>query len=192
MSRALAAADRVESDAYFTPDAVAVACVGLLRFPVGAVVWEPHAGGGAFVRALAARGARVAASDLTERPWPEATWTGQGDFLTIDTPGCPSPSWIVGNPPFRRFEDHLDHALASAYNVAFLLRVAAMETAARVPAWRRWPLRRVTVLAERPSFSVDGRTDTTAYGWFEFERGWKRPAVIVPGWSWRPKTETTP
>lgn len=185
MSRALAEADRKEADAYYTPDALAVACVGLLRFPVGVVVWEPHAGGGAFVRALAARGARVVASDLTERRWPEATWQGQGDFLSIDPPGSPPPSWVVGNPPFRRFEDHVDHALSVAYNVAFLLRVGAMETAARSAWWARQPLRRVTVLAQRPSFTTDGRSDSAAYAWFEFERRWSRPAVIVPGWSWR-------
>jgi hypothetical protein len=49
---------RRQHDAYYTPDALAAAVVGWLlksyrvQFPEDVVVWEPHAGHGAFVRAL--------------------------------------------------------------------------------------------------------------------------------------------
>jgi hypothetical protein len=39
-------------------------------------------------------------------------------------------------------------------------------------------------LAERPSFTGGG-TDSAAYGWFWFDREWKQPAEVIPGWSWR-------
>lgn len=42
-----------ERDAYYTPDAVARACIRVTEIPAGAMVLEPSVGGGAFVRALA-------------------------------------------------------------------------------------------------------------------------------------------
>ena len=182
MSRARAV--RIQTDAYYTEDPLARALVSLLPIGGGTTVWEPHAGGGAFVRALSEQGACVIASDITEGMWPTASHIFVADFLTLEPdPARPFP-WIVGNPPFRGFEKHVDQALRFAENVAFLLRLAAMETAARAPMWKRWPLRRVTVLAERPSFT-GGRTDNAAYGFFHWQRSHTGPAEIVPGWSWR-------
>ena len=102
-------------------------------------------------------------------------------FLAFD--GA-SYRWIVGNPPFRGFEQHVDHALTLGRHVAFLLRLAVLESAGRVECWSRWPLRRVWCLAERPSFTGSG-TDSAAYGFFWFDRMHTGPAEIVPGWSWR-------
>ena len=176
-------------DAYFTPDALATAIVGLLPIQPGALVWEPHAGGGAFVRALTARGAIVTASDINpEAPAlldPHRGPTFGMDFLTCERTDEPRPDWIVGNPPFTGFEAHVDHALKWAPNVVFLLRLAATESKSRVGMWQRWPLRKVWVLAERPSFT-DGGTDSCAYGVFWFCDAWRgEPAQIVPGWSWK-------
>lgn len=190
MSRALAPADRIANDAYMTPDELAMPLVDLLPIKARDHVWEPHAGGGAFIRALAKRGAIVIASDLTlpvsNAPWYNASYQGAVDFLHT-TPGFrpgPMPDWIVGNPPFTGFERHVDHALTMAPRVAFLLRLAAMESAGRAAMWRRWPLRWVTVLAERPSFTGGG-TDSAAYGFFLFDRDWTGSPTITPGWSWK-------
>ena len=178
MSRALPESERRAEDAYFTPGPLAAALVG--RLPVGGCVcWEPHAGGGAFVRALAAAGAEaVIATDINGR------WGGPRDFLAQSSPPVTRLDWIVGNPPFRGHEAHIDHALSMAPNVAFLLRLAVMESAGRISSWRRWPLRKVWVLAERPSFT-DGGTDCAAYGFFWWQRGYAAPAEVVPGWSWK-------
>jgi hypothetical protein len=177
VSRAVAPAERRTGDAYHTPEPLARALVGLL--PIHSkICWEPHAGGGAFVRALVDQGAHVIATDIN----PDAGWGASWDFLTSTQPG--SIDWVVGNPPFRNHEAHIDRALRMAPNVAFLLRLAVMESAGRVDCWARWPLRRVTVLAERPSFTGGG-TDSAAYGWFVFKRGHSGPAEVVPGWSWK-------
>ena len=178
VSRALAESERRTDDSYFTPDLLATKLVGLI--PVaGCVCWEPHAGGGAFVRALTVAGAAaVIAGDINGR------WGGPRDFLAESMPPVARLDWIVGNPPFRNHEAHIDHALGMAPNVAFLLRLAVMESAARAPMWKRWPLRRVTVLAERPSFTKGG-TDAAAYGFFWWQRGYTGPAEVVPGWSWK-------
>jgi hypothetical protein len=177
-------------DAYYTPDALAVRLVSLLPIGPDTRVWEPHAGGGAFVRALLATGAAVTVSDVDAAApalQPDER-TGQGASSVQDFLGYHAPAgaldWIVGNPPFGGFERHVDHALTCAPNVAFLLRLAAMESATRVDAWRRWPLRKVWVLAERPSFT-DGGTDSAAYGWFWWQQGYAGGAEVVPGWSWK-------
>lgn len=182
MSRALAVAERRPLDAYYTPDALAEALVGLLPIEPTDTVLEPHAGGGAFVRALRPRCARVLACDVN----PDAEGLAladsayRGDFLSCGIGG----RWTVGNPPFRGFEAHVEHALSLSRHVAFLLRLAVMESQGRAPLWRRWPLRKVWVLAERPSFT-NGGTDSAAYGFFWWDRHHDGAAEIVPGWSWK-------
>jgi hypothetical protein len=182
-------AERRPLDAYHTPPDLASALVRLLPIVPGALAWEPHAGGGAFVRALGSVGAKVTASDvdpdapaLADHPYGV---TFVGDFLAMKrTPADVEPDWIVGNPPFKGFEAHIDHALTWAPDVAYLLRLAVMESAGRVDAWGRWPLRHVWVLAERPSFT-GGQTDSAAYGFFWFRRGYRGPVTVTPGWSWK-------
>ena len=136
---------------------------------------EPHAGGGAFVRALTSAGAMVTASDIN--PYapglndPAATASFAGDFLTYGSAPDNVPEWVVGNPPFTEAEAHVRHALSHASTgVAFLLRLAFLESAARVPFWQAHPPAEVYVFSRRPSFT-GGKTDSCAYGWFVWRRG---------------------
>ena len=177
MSRALPESERRSDDTYFTPEVLAHALVGLLDV-TGRVCWEPHAGKGAFVRALNLCGARVTGTDIS------GEWGVERDFLTTKPSPYSRLDWIIGNPPFRNHEAHIDRALSVAPNVAFLLRLAVMESATRAPMWKRWPLRKVWVLAERPSFTGGG-TDSAAYGFFWWQQGYTGPAEVVPGWSWK-------
>lgn len=178
--------DRREGDAYYTPDECARSCVAVLPIAKGSAVIEPHCGGGAFVRALLGLGIglEILANDINPdaralkipgvEPW-------SSDFQDFVVPGY---EWVVGNPPYEGFEAHVDHALTVAPNVAFLLRLAVMESGARVPCWERWPLRKVWVLAERVPFTSSG-SGSSAYGWFWFQRGYAGPSEVVPGWSWK-------
>jgi hypothetical protein len=177
-------------DSYYTDPEVASFLVGLLDIQPGQSCLEPHVGAGAFAHALLRRGAVVWAQDID----PAAPYIAEhgghvGDFLTEQHPGYPDQhAWIVGNPPFTGFERHVDRALELAPRVAFLLRLAAMETAGRISCWKRWPLARVWALAERPSFT-GGKTDNCAYGLFLFKRGFiGERAEVIPGvaWSSRP------
>lgn len=176
--------ERRPLDAYYTPDNLARALVDLLPIPESATALEPHVGGGAFAQALRDRVRWLSVCDIN----PDAPGFALvddvhvGDFLDYQ----PAPDdWIVGNPPFDGFEAHVDHALDLAPNVAFLLRTSAMSSQGRIPCWERWPLRHVWVLAERPSFTDDGKVDRYDYSFFWFQRGYSGPAAITPGWSWR-------
>ena len=176
--------ERIPLDAYYTPDAVARACVATLGRDASARCWEPHAGGGAFVRALCEAGALVTASDINpDAPGladPSAVASFVGDFLTYAPVGDNAPDWIVGNPPFNDAEAHIRHALAHAtVGVAFLLRLAFLETQIRYPFWTAHPPAEVYVFSRRPSFT-GGKTDSCPYGWFIWRRGHTAPPRL--GW----------
>jgi len=175
-------------DAYHTDPRVADQLVGLLGIEPGQTCLEPHVGAGAFAYALMKRGAAVWAQDVDPAaPYLSKHGGHVGDFLTDVSPSIrhTGPDWIVGNPPFAGFEKHVDRALELAPRVAFLLRLAAMESEGRIECWKRWPLCRVWVLAQRPSFTGSG-TDSCAYGFFLFKRGFLgERAEVIPGWGWR-------
>ncbi len=162
-------------DAYYTPDNVARACVGTLGNLRGLACLEPHAGGGAFVRALMAAGGIVTANDID----PNApglmglTVSHVGDFLRTRDMNAQyiEQQWIVGNPPFNEAGAHVRHALGIAtVGVGFLLRLAFLEGAKRRAFWREHPAAEVHVLVNRPSFTGGG-TDSAAYAWMVWRRG---------------------
>lgn len=180
---------RAGLDAFYTPDDVAGACVATIADDVrGRRVLEPHAGGGAFVRALLGHTLDVWAMDLDPQApalapsaCPNRMW---GDFLVDLSSGPGSawggdpPAWIVGNPPFNEAEAHVRRALSVATEgAAFLLRLAFLEGAKRREFWREHPAAEVHVLVSRPSFTGGG-TDSAAYGWFVWRRGHVGPAHL--------------
>lgn len=168
-------------DAYYTPDSVARDCIATLGNLRGLLAWEPHAGGGAFVRALVSAGAVVTASDIAfdagvagEGLWPGVGCHLRSDFLTTTW----SADWIVGNPPFNDAEAHVRHALSIArVGVGFLLRLAFLESVKRAPLWAEHPPAEVHVFSKRPSF-MGGATDSAAYGWFVWRRGYRGEPVL--------------
>lgn len=89
-----------------------------------------------------------------------------GDALTMEWPYA---DVIIQNPPFNAAEAFAHRALTRAAETgatsATLLRLAFLESAARVPFWDLWrPMVDIYVMAHRPSF-VGGKTDNSAYCW---------------------------
>ena len=188
---------RIANDAYYTPDALATALVAKLNadgFWSGGHVLEPSAGGGAFVRAAAAikphpqtitaididpvANDRLRRSDTPARVVHQDFRDAVGEY-----------ELIVGNPPFSAAQEHTELALSrrsEAGTVAFLLRLAFLETQGRAQFWRDNPASKVYVLSERPSFT-GGKTDSCAYGFFVWQRGWRDPTELEVI-SWRGRT----
>jgi len=194
----VADAERQSSfDAYYTPPLLADCLVDLLYLPIWSAwlgrksrVLEPSAGGGAFVRALRRRGTPVHALDVdpTAPGLHEATTHAVGDFLGWQG----EADWVVGNPPYSDAEAHVRHALSISPRVAFLLRLAFLESAERLPLWSAHRPRRVYVLSERPSFTGGG-TDSAAYGWFVWDGSPKRTELEWLSWKrWRLSPSVTP
>lgn len=183
---------RNADDAYFTPDALALAIAGRLAETIGRVkfVIEPSAGDGAFVRAAAATwpGAWIAAvepnagpdiegADETQRTTWEASLARPGD----------GPTLILGNPPFLLAEEHATLALdrlghraeeppePGTRHVAFLLRASFLAGGERTRRLHlgMGGLRYVWHVTPRPSFTLDGKTDGAEYAVLVWEAGWR-------------------
>jgi hypothetical protein len=156
-------------DRYYTPDALADACVQRLRWAYGlrstATVVEPSVGGGAWVRALLRHGvgavdgydldadapglglcARATVGDWVQAKADERTW-----------------DWAVGNPPYRHTDAHVAAALLRASNVAMLLRVGWLCGQRRSAMLRAHVPSDVVFIRGRPSFTEDGGADTSEY-----------------------------
>lgn len=181
MSSTNRGAERIALDAYYTPDDVALACVGTIaRDIAGCTVLEPHAGGGAFVRVARICAASVIVNDVNEKApalreeLGEEGWSM--DFL-LGRFGDRA-EWTIGNPPFTDAEAHVRHAIAiSRVGCAFLLRLAFLEGMKRRDFWREHPAAEVHVLVSRPSFT-GGATDSAAYGWFIWRRKHVGPTIL--------------
>lgn len=162
------------NDAFYTPDALAAACAARIQREgnVGydSVIWEPHAGKGAFTRAFAGLGyKKILASDIDltySAEWGIATKPRQVNFL-LTTPAV-SVDWIVGNPPFTDAIKHVEHALKIAtIGVAFVLPIQFIASQARVDFWTRHPLASFNIINKRPSFTEGGNDmrDVALYIW---------------------------
>ena len=162
-------------DRYYTPDEVAGKLVREL--PISGRVLEPHVGGGAFLRAMPS-GVEVTAGDIDPLA-PGLTNASRcyvGDFEAHRG----SYDWVIGNPPYRHAEAHVRHALTLAPDVAFLLRLAFLESRRRRPFWDEHPPYHVWILSRRPSFT-GGATDNSAYAWFWWST---RAPGSLPTMSW--------
>ncbi len=112
--------ERVEptpgEDVAYTPVSRAAAIVRSLLPDLGPnpLVCDPHAGGGAFLRAFEAHGLSYRAREIDPAAVALLTAQGldceEGDFLRMVRPRCDLS--FIGNPPFSCAVEHLLHALS--------------------------------------------------------------------------------
>jgi len=126
-------------EAHYTPDWLARYAVvyalslGKLGITEHLRVYEPHGGGGAFLRAWAPFPVSVQSSDVDKNCW--AVRHGGAsvhDFLAM-RPALVGTRFdlVNGNPPFSNAEEHAEHALRLAPWVVFILPMSRLETAKR-------------------------------------------------------------
>lgn len=101
-----------------------------------------------------------------------------GDFLAYaeELPDSAAFDAVVGNPPYKQAAEFARAALGCVRpggKVALLLRLNFLGSSRRrldlVGMGSR--LAHVVVLARRPSFTGDGRTDSCEYAWFVWQAG---------------------
>lgn len=177
---------------YYTPPSVARQCVAAIPWGIDEpdLILEPSAGAGAFVCAARERWP-FAHIDACE-PDPDAP-VGEyesevtclhrdyfeGSYGGGQRSGSGGPDMIIGNPPYRRAEEHIIMALRVVRPggvVAMLLRLGVLEGVARQERlWSEYPPESVHVLVRRPRFEgpggAIGRTDASAYAWIRWVRG---------------------
>ncbi len=207
MSRALIAAERAELDAYATPLPLARAiCQYLRRTAAGDQpdeIMEPSAGQGPFV--VAAREtwpeAHVTAVDIDpacRAPLKAAgahvvlveEWVGLARKLALhQVKKSPATRLVIGNPPYREAQEHIEAAVGwvrEGDRVAFLLRLAFLESSRRLAFWRAYTPALVAPIVPRPSFTGGG-TDATAYGLFVWRRGRRGGSRLARAIVWKPE-----
>lgn len=177
---------RKEHDFYPTPPLLAAAALEPLAYMIDdnplIKILDPCAGGG--VWGEAARGIfgnRAVVDGLDIRPIPQpSTYDGWGAGVDFLSPAArtiiPDYDVVMMNPPFSHAQYFVERGLEllaqdRPSRLVALLRLSFLESRKRKSFWAAHPPALVTVLAERPSFSGDGKTDGTAYGFFYWRGG---------------------
>jgi SAM-dependent methyltransferase len=174
--------------AYYTPDRLAVAICRTLRDECGIspdTILEPGCGGGAFLRAAAAIWPKAGLVGVDLMP----ACQGPGLVLTADLFDIRTKhALVIGNPDFSIAEKVVRHGLELLEpngRLAFLLRAAFLGSEGRVPLYRDHPLRFFQPIAQRPSFTDDGKTDPMEYGLYVWRQGFNGRGEILPPLVWR-------
>jgi hypothetical protein len=190
------------ADVAYTPDDVAHAllCPEAARFlmPPGARVWEPCAGGGAWIRALRAYRSdlQIHGTEIDSRATSiRQGLAAHGDALSpASCPWSQAPGtrWEVWtNPPFslagKMLRNWFD--LPNPPDRVILLLLQAWPNAAE-RAWVRRHMLQQIILYPRISFGGPGRkagqTDQRDYAIFEFTpQPWRSGAAIARWYDWR-------
>lgn len=102
-------------------------------------------------------------------------WNIRADFLAM-TGITPMFDAVIGNPPYQHAEAFVRRSAELLHEggyIVFLLRLAFLESMSRYTLFtREFPLQRVVVCSDRPSFTGDGKTDATAYAFFVWQKGY--------------------
>jgi len=126
----------------------------ILPYLTRGIVWhEPACGDGAIVSVLRASNIETTASDIR---------FGDADFLR-DTAKREA---IITNPPFSLAFEFCQRAVKLAPEVMLLLRLNFLSSQYRAAWFKQHEPDALFVLSRRPSFTNNGKTDSTDYAWF--------------------------
>lgn len=157
MSSTNRGAERKPHDLYPTPAPAIDALLGAMNVRPWMLFHEPCLGTGAIYNRIQCR--HKSYCEITDGI----------DYLTHAAPQ--RYDLIITNPPFSLALEFLQKSLQEADTVIYLLRLNFLGSQKRRPFWRENRPSHVLVLAERPCFTGDGRTDSIEYAWFCWDRG---------------------
>lgn len=92
-----------------------------------------------------------------------------GDFLSVCEPDD-DVDFVITNPPFTYSQEFIEKCLID-YPMAqliFLMPLSFLGSDKRHDFWIEAPLTGLKVLSDRPSFTEDGKTDSSVYAWYFF------------------------
>jgi hypothetical protein len=150
------------------------------REDFGPAIWDPCCGRGTIPARCLARGISAIGSDIVDRGYGAVGL----DFFELTQPTSVS---IISNPPYKRLQAFVDHALRlTTGKVAVVASLAFLASRGRKPWYESGPLARVYVLSRRPSMPpgealVKASGGSLDYAWFVFDRE-HRGAPIISGW----------
>jgi hypothetical protein len=77
---------------------------------------------------------------------------------------------IVTNPPFSQAQEFLEKSLEHGRCVIYLLRLGFLASQKRKDFWKANPPSHLFTLSKRPSFTGEGKTDNSDYGWVVWDK----------------------
>ena len=170
MSSTNRGAERRTDDAYMAPAWCVRRLLEVWR-PRDGIKVEPAAGTGNIVRAVGGDDWRT--YDIQPVPAGAAILPGNHatvDFLQFSAHLCDTFVFsVITNPPYSLAEEFI-RACRDAYpcaDLVFLLRIAFLASAGRLPLWQDLGTPDLYVLPNRPSFTGSG-TDSADYAWFRW------------------------
>lgn len=184
MSATNRGAKRIEADFYPTPIPVVHNLLDHHVIQEGTIL-EPCAGNGRIIKALREYGYNnyIIASELREEEKlnlynSEANEIHICNFLENEI--TEQPSTIITNPPFSIAVEFVRKCREQFPNseIIMLLRLAFLETKTRFNFWQQYPVNKLYVLSQRPSFTGKG-TDATAYAWFVWDGSDKQEVKVI-------------
>jgi hypothetical protein len=111
------------------------------------------------------------------------------DFLTLAPKQIARADLVLGNPPYTLAEEFVRYALTHLHpgaSVAFLLRLSFLGSQERLLGLHReFPIRWLLPIAGRPSFTPDGRTDSSEYAVFVWTKDWIDHGTITEAIEWK-------
>ena len=176
---------RIESDFYATPDSTIDKLLAIHKLNKNTNILEPCAGDGAIVKALRRNGYTnwIHSIELRKEEFdnlaPHSNNVSIGDFLKFETDI--DYGTIITNPPFSIAQQIIEHCFEIASpdtEIIMLLRLAFLESKKRYNFWQNYPVSKLYVLSERPSFTGHG-TDATAYAWFVWDNSNQQKISVI-------------
>lgn len=154
--------------------------------PMPKRIVEPSAGNGVFVSKLRMMfgPVHITAVDLLRYRWPDADESVHGNFLHCDLGRY---DLAIGNPPYSLAQDFVIRCIGVADVTVLLLRQGFLASAKRNDFFQFFAPSDIFILANRPSFTDDKKTDSADYCWvcwrrcgaqFETRLRWLRPVPI--------------
>lgn len=178
--------ERRERDFYETPESAVAALLRHAEVGTGQI-FEPGCGSGAIGEAIRRQTKRIgwwSGCDIDQPSVDLCVESGLNagcwDFLSRPA----EPGDIVMNPPYRQAAEFVRHAIATgddSAKVCALLRLNFLGSSrTRLDlVGPKSRLAQVIVLARRPSFTGDGKTDACEYAWFVWTHDHTGPARVV-------------
>ena len=169
-----------KDDLYETPPEAVSALLRMENIPD--VIWEPACGPGSIVRVLRMAGKQVYATDLVDYDSPDQDFHGWDFLMEKQIPlGVEA---IITNPPYKLAGQFATHALMLCPKVIMLLRLAFLESEGRSSILdgghlaRVLPFRDRLAMMHRAGWTGPKSTNTIAFAWFVWERGWNKPTEM--------------
>ena len=173
MSSANRGTIRQPNDHYDTPDYTIQSLLDVHQ--IVDPVFEPCAGNLAIVKMLNWTGGMVKSNDIND----DLPTDTHYDYTRVSIFKDKFKT-IITNPPYNIASDIIEKAVYDVVDggeVIMLLRLNFLGSQKRKVFWKQMPLKHIYVLSKRPSF-IGGKTDSTEYAWFIFEKGYNGSSTI--------------